>query len=113
VLSSGAAPNMRKFPLLQTRRRRGESDNIEKSENQGEEKCKMITDNSRSEISQPSSNKTEKRDSSEDQGMFEKSLDDFDFFQIKDEVKNVLVTIVKSGDSKAMVKLLWKAFEFY
>jgi hypothetical protein len=46
------------------------------------------------------------RNSSKDQTMLEKSLDELESIHIEDEVKNVLVTIINlvinSGDAKAM-----------
>jgi hypothetical protein len=80
---------MRNFPLLKTPRRQREWDNIETSEsskapsqliewNPGREQWKMITGNSRTQISEPSSNKTEKINSSKDQTVLEKSLDELE-----------------------------------
>jgi hypothetical protein len=97
---------MRNFPLLKTPRRRREWDYIETSEsskapsqsigwNPGRGQRKMITGNSKIQISEPSSNKTEKRNSSKDQTVLEKSLDELEFIQM-DEVKNVLVTIINN-----------------
>jgi hypothetical protein len=109
---------MRNFPILKTSIRRREWDNIETSEsskapsqligwNLGRGLWKMITDNSKSQISEPSSNKTEKRNSSNDQTVLEKSLDELEYIQVEDEVKNILVTIINlminSGEAKAMV----------
>jgi hypothetical protein len=66
----------------------------------------MITDNSRTQISEPSSNKTEKRNSYKDQRVLENSLDDLESIQMEDEFENVLVTIINlvinSKDAKAM-----------
>jgi hypothetical protein len=65
---------------------------------------KMITDSSRTQISEPSSNKAEKRDSSKDQTVLEKSSEEL---ELEDEVKNVLLTIINlvinSGDAKAVI----------
>jgi hypothetical protein len=73
---------------------------------------KMITDNSRTQIYEPSSNKTEKRNSSIDQMVLE-----LESIQMEDEIKNVLVRIINlvisSGVAKAMVKHLWKAVELH
>jgi hypothetical protein len=71
-------PNLRNFPFLKTQRRRKEWVNIEASEsnkspsqpigwNPERRQWKMITDNSRTEISEPSANNVEKRNSSKDQ----------------------------------------------
>jgi hypothetical protein len=46
--------------------------------NLGRGQWKMIKDNSRAQISEPSSNKTEKRNSSKDQTVLEKSSDVFE-----------------------------------
>jgi hypothetical protein len=77
---------------------------------------RAMEDTSRTQISEPSSNKTEKRNSSNDQTALEESLDELEFIQTEDEVKNMLVTIVNlvinSGGAKAMVRHLWKAIEF-
>jgi hypothetical protein len=77
----------------------------------------MITDNSRTQISEPSSNKTEKRNSSKDQTILEKSLEELASIEMEDEVKNVLVTlfnlVISSGEAKAMVGHLWKAVELH
>jgi hypothetical protein len=77
----------------------------------------MITDNSRTQISEPSSNKTENRNSSKDQTVLEISLDELESFQMKDEVKNILVMIIdlviNSGHAKAMVRHLWKAVKLH
>jgi hypothetical protein len=121
---------MRNFPLLKTprRRRRREWDNIETSEsskaqsqpigwNPGRGQWKMITDNSKTQISEPDSKKTEKGNSSEDQTVLENSLNELESIQAEDEVKNILVTIcnlvINSGDAKAMVEHLWKAVELH
>jgi pyruvate-formate lyase len=84
---------------------------------QGRGQWKMITDNSRTHISEPSSNKTEKRNISKDQTVLEKSLDELESIQTEDEVKNVLVTIINlvihSRDAKAVVRNLWKAIELH
>jgi hypothetical protein len=64
----------------------------------------MITDNRRTQISEPSSNKTEKRNSSKDKTVSEKSLDELESIQMEDEMKNILVTIfslvINSRDAK-------------
>jgi hypothetical protein len=71
---------------------------------------KMITDNSKTQISEPISNKTEKMDSSKDQTVLEKTLEELQYIQMEDEVKNILVAIInlviKSGDHKAVVRHL-------
>jgi hypothetical protein len=122
----GGMNDMTNFPLLNTPRRRREWDNIAPSEsskapsqpigwNPGREQGKIITNNSKTQISEPNSNKTEERNSSKDQTVLEKSLDDLESNLMEDEVKNVLVTIINlvinSGDAKAMVGHLWKAVE--
>jgi hypothetical protein len=76
----------------------------------------MITGNIRTQISEPSSNKTEKRNSSKHQTVLEKSLHELVTIQMEDEVKNLLVTInlvINSRDTKAMVRHLWKAVELH
>jgi U3 small nucleolar RNA-associated protein 14 len=112
---------MRNFPPLKTPRRRREWDNIETSEsneapgqtigwNTGRGQWKMITDNSRIQISEQSPCNIEKRNISKDQIMLEKSLDELKSIQMEEEVKNVPVTlislVVNSGDAKAMVRHL-------
>jgi hypothetical protein len=56
-----------------------------------------------------------KGNSSKDQTVLEKSLEEPEFINIEDEAKNVLVTIIhlviNSGEAKAMVRHLWKAVE--
>jgi hypothetical protein len=119
---------MRNSHLLKTPRRRREWDNIETSEsnkaqrqpigwNPGRGKWKMIMDNRRTQISEPSSNKTEKGSSSKEQTVIEKSLDELESIQTEEEIKNILVTIINlvinSGDAKAMVTHLWKPFELH
>jgi hypothetical protein len=122
-------PNMRNFPLLKMpRRRRRKWYNIETSEsnkspnqpsawNPGRLQWKMNMDNSRTQISEPSSNNTEKRNNSKDQTALEKSLEGLESIQMEDEVKNVLVMIINlvinSGDTKAMVRHMWKAVELH
>jgi hypothetical protein len=54
----------------------------------------MATDNSRTQISEPSPSNVEKRNSAEDQTVLEKSLYELESIQKEDEVKNVLVTII-------------------
>jgi hypothetical protein len=77
----------------------------------------MTTDNSRTQISEPSQSKVEKRNRSKDQIVLNKSLDELESIQMEDEVKNVLVMIINlvinSGDAKAMVKHMWKAFKLH
>jgi hypothetical protein len=80
----------------------------------------MTSDNSRTEISEPSAKNVEKRNSFKDQTVLEtleKSLGELESIQIDDEVKNILVTIlnlvINSGDAKAMVGHLWKAVELH
>jgi hypothetical protein len=72
----------------------------------------MNTDNSRTQICEPSSNKTEKRNNSKDQTALEKSLEGLESIQMEDEVKNVLVTIINlvinSRNAKAMVSTCGK-----
>jgi hypothetical protein len=47
--------------------------------------------------------------------VLEKSLEELEQIQTEEEVKSALVTIfnlvINSGDTKAMVRLLWKAVE--
>jgi hypothetical protein len=106
---------MRNFHLLKRPRRR--SSKPTDGWNPGRGQWKMITDRSRTEISEPSSNKTEKRHGSKDQTLLEKSFDELESIQMEDEVKNVLVTminlVINSGDAKAMVGHLWKAEELH
>jgi hypothetical protein len=77
----------------------------------------MITDNSKTQISKTNSKKIEKRNSSKDQTVLEKSLDVLESIQMEDEVKNVLVMIINlvinSRAAKAMVGHLWKAVELH
>jgi hypothetical protein len=77
----------------------------------------MITDNSRTQISETSLKRTEKRNSSKSQRVLEKSLDELETIQIEDEVKNVLETIINlvinSVDNKVMVRHLWKTVELH
>jgi U3 small nucleolar RNA-associated protein 14 len=118
--------NMRKFAPLKTPGRRREGDNIETSEsneapnqpigwNPGRRQWKMTTNNSRTQISEPTPSDVEKRNNSKDQAVLEKSLDELEPIQTKDEVKNVLVMIINlvinSGDVEAMIRHLWKAIE--
>jgi hypothetical protein len=51
-------------------------------------------DNSRTQISEPSWNKTEKRNSSKDLTVIEKSLEELESIQTEDEIKDVLMTII-------------------
>jgi hypothetical protein len=72
----------------------------------------MTTDNIRTQISEPSRSNVENRNSSKDQTVLEKSLDELESIQMEDEVKNVLINLViNSGDAKAMVRHLWEAVE--
>jgi hypothetical protein len=77
----------------------------------------MITDNSRTQISETSLKRTKKRNSSKDQTVLEKSLDELETIKMEDEVKNVLVTIVNlvinSGDDKIMVRHLRKTAQLH
>jgi hypothetical protein len=81
----------------------------------GRRQWKMTTDNSRTQISEPSPSKVKKRNSSKDQTVVEKSLEELKFLQVEDKVANVLVTRINlvihviSGDAKAMIRHLWKA----
>jgi hypothetical protein len=119
---------MRNFPPLKMPRRRNEWDNIETSESNGapiqpigknpkRRQWEVITDNSRTQISEPRSNKTAKRNSSKEHTVLEKSLDELVSIQMEDEAKNVLVTIINlvinSGDAKSMMGHLWKAIQFH
>jgi hypothetical protein len=78
---------------------------------------KMTMDNRRTQISETSPSNIEKRNSSKDQTVLQKSLDKLESIQMEDEVKNVLVTIIKlmknSGDAKAIVRHLWKTIELH
>jgi hypothetical protein len=89
---------MRHFPPLKTPRRRV-CNNIETSEsnkapslpiglNTGRRQWKMTMDNSKTQISEPSPNNVKKRNSSKDQIMLEKSLDELESIQMEEEVKN-------------------------
>jgi hypothetical protein len=75
----------------------------------------LTTDDSRTQIYEPSPSNVEKRNSSKDQTVLKKPLDQLESSQKEDEVKNVLVTIIKlvinSGGTKAMVTHLWKAVQ--
>jgi hypothetical protein len=93
------------YQRAETPRRRREWDNVETSEssktpsqpigwNPVRGQWKMITDNSKTQISEPNSNKTEKRNSSKDQTVLEIYLDELEYFQMGDVVKNVLVMII-------------------
>jgi hypothetical protein len=77
----------------------------------------MTMDNSRTEISEPGPSNVEKRNSSKDQTVLEKSVDELESIQMEGEIKNVLVTIINlliiSGDAKAMVTHLWKPVELH
>jgi hypothetical protein len=55
--------------------------------NPGRRQCKMATDNSRTLISEPSPNNIEKKNSSKDQTVLEKSSDKLESIQMEDEVK--------------------------
>jgi hypothetical protein len=78
--------------------------------NPGSGQWKMTTERSRTQISEPSPNNLEKRNSSKDQRVSETSLDELESIQMEDEVKIVLVTIINlvinSMDAKAMVRRL-------
>jgi hypothetical protein len=122
-------PNMKNFPTLKTPGSWKEWENIEKSEssneassqpigwNPGRRQWKMTTDNSKTEISEPSPSNVEKRNSWKGQTVSEKSLDELVSIQMENEVKNVLVTIINlvinSRDAKAVVRHLWKAVELH
>jgi hypothetical protein len=75
----------------------------------------MTTDISRTQIFEPSPSNVEKRNSSKDQTVLEKSSDELRSIQMEDEVNNVLVAIINlvinSGNAKAMVRHVWKAGE--
>jgi DNA transposition AAA+ family ATPase len=49
--------------------------------------------------------------------VLQKSLDELEYIQMEDGVKNVLVTIIKlvtnSGNAEAMVRRLWKPVKFH
>jgi hypothetical protein len=69
---------------------------------------KIITNNSRTQISEPSPRNVEKRNSRKDQTVLEKSVDELESIQMEGEVKNILVSIINlvinSGDAKALVR---------
>jgi hypothetical protein len=77
---------------------------------------KMPTDNSRIQISEPCPTNIEKGNSSKDEIVLEKSLDELESVQMEDEVKNILVTIINlviiSGDAKAMARHCGKPSSF-
>jgi hypothetical protein len=77
----------------------------------------MTTDNSRTQISEPSPSNVEKRNNSKDQTVLEKSVEELKSIQMEGEVKNVLVTIIKlvinPGYAKAVMRHLWKAVQLY
>jgi hypothetical protein len=77
----------------------------------------MTTDNSRTQISEPSPSYVEKGNISKDQTVLQKSLEELESIQMDDEVKSTLLTIVNfvmnSGDAKATVRRLWKAVELH
>jgi hypothetical protein len=111
---------MGNFPPLKTPRRQ-KGDNIETSEsdkapsqligwNLGRGQWKMTMNNSRTQISEQSPSNVEKRNSSKDQRVLEKSLDELK--SIQEAEVNVLVMIINlminSGAAKAMVRHLQK-----
>jgi hypothetical protein len=69
----------------------------------------MTTDNRRTEISEPGPSNIDERNSSMNQTVLEKALDELESIQMEEQAKNVLVTIINlminSGDAKAMVRL--------
>jgi hypothetical protein len=69
----------------------------------------------RAQITEPNPSNVQKRKNTKGQTVLEKSLHELDSIQMEDEVKNVLVTIIKSvinsGDAKTMVRHMWKAVE--
>jgi hypothetical protein len=77
----------------------------------------MTTDNSRTQISEPSPSNVEKRKNSKYQTVLGKSLDELEFIKMEDGIGKVLVTIINlvinSGDAKTMVRHLWKAVELH
>jgi hypothetical protein len=118
---------MRNFPFLKMPRIRTEWGNIETNEsskapwqpigwNPGVGQWKMITENSRLKYLNQIQT-TEKRKSSKDQTVIEKSVEELESIQTDDELKNVLVTIINlvinSGDAKAMVGHLSKTVELH
>jgi hypothetical protein len=54
----------------------------------------MTSDNSRTQISDRSPNSVEKGNSSKEQTVLEKSLNELEYIQLEDEVRKVLVTII-------------------
>jgi biopolymer transport protein ExbD len=77
----------------------------------------MTTDNSWTQISEPSPSNVEERKSSKDQTVLEKSLDDLESIQMEDEVKNFTgddnQLVIISRDAKAMVRHVWKAVDLH
>jgi hypothetical protein len=76
----------------------------------------MTTDTSRTQISESGPNNVEKRNSSKDQTVLEKSLDELESIQMADEVKNVLVTIINLMMNSGTLKQLrhvWKAVKLH
>jgi hypothetical protein len=59
----------------------------------------------------------EKRKSSKEQTVLEKSIEELESIQMEDAVKNVLVTMINiviySGNAKAIVRHLWKSVELH
>jgi hypothetical protein len=85
--------------------------------NPGSRQWKMTMDNSRTQISEPSPNNVEKRNSSKDETVLEKSLVVLEPIQTEEEVRNILVTIINvviiSRDAKAMARHLWKPVKLH
>jgi hypothetical protein len=77
----------------------------------------MTTNNTKTQISEPNPSNLERMSNSKDQTVLEKSVDELEFIQMEDEVKNILVTInnfmMNSRDVEGMVRHVWKAIEFH
>jgi hypothetical protein len=78
---------------------------------------KITTNNSITEISEQCPSNVEKMNSSKDQTVLEKSLDELEYIYMEDEVKNLLMMIINlvinSADAKGMARHLWKATELH
>jgi hypothetical protein len=68
-------------------------------------------------MSEQSRSNVEKSNSSNNQIALVKSLDELQSIQMEDKFKNVLVTIINlvvhSGDSKPMVRHMWKSVQLH
>jgi hypothetical protein len=85
--------------------------------NPDKRKRKKTTDKDRTQISEPSLNNVEKSNSSKDQPVLGKSLDELESFQMENEVKNILLKLINLviyyGEAKPIVRRLWKALQLY